>query len=186
VANGSPVGDSMPVLIALGAHIRLRCGDRERDLPLDSFYLAYQKKDLQPSEFVLSIVIPLAAPSTAAARYVASYKVSKRFDQDIAAVCAAFAFDFDGDIIRAARIAFGGMAATPARARHTEAALVGKSWSLQSLEAAAGSLTSDFQPLSDMRASSAYRLQAAQQLLRRCYLERNGEAVRLHDLAPVA
>ncbi len=186
VANGSPVGDSLPILMALGAYIRLRCGDRERDLPLDSFYLAYQKKDLQPGEFVVSIVIPLAKPLAAADRYVTSYKVSKRFDQDIAAVCAAFAFDFDGDIVRAARIAFGGMAATPARARHAEAALVGKSWSLSSLEAAASSLVSDFKPLSDMRASSAYRMQAAQQLLRRCYFERSGKAVRLHDLAPVA
>jgi xanthine dehydrogenase small subunit len=182
VANGSPVGDSMPALIALGARLRLRCGDQERELPLEDFYLAYQQKDLRAGEFVVSIILPITSPD----RYVTSYKVSKRFDQDIAAVCAAFVFEFSDDSISSARMAFGGMAATPARARHTEAALIGKPWSLQSLEAAGAALADDFKPLSDMRASNVYRLRIAQQLLKRCYLDRSGAVMRLHDLAPVA
>ena len=182
VANGSPVGDSMPALIAIGAEVELRRGDRRRSLPLENFYLGYQKKDLQPGEFVASVRIPLPR----AGRFVASYKVSKRFDQDIAAVCAAFSFDLDGDTVRGARIAFGGMAAIPARAPQAEAALIGQRWSLQAMERAAQALSKDFQPLSDMRASRDYRLQAAQNTLLRCFYERNGELPDLQRVASIA
>jgi len=182
VANASPVGDSMPALIALGAQVHLRCGDRHRQLPLEDFYLGYQKKDLQPGEFVSSVSVPLPH----AGQFVASYKVSKRFDQDIAAVCAAFAIDLDGDTIRQARIAFGGMAAVPARAPQAEAALTGQRWTLQAMERAAQSLSTDFQPLTDMRASRDYRLQAAKNALLRCFHERNGESPDLQRLASIA
>lgn len=181
IANGSPVGDSMPVLIALGAQVELRHGERTRTLPLDQFYLGYQRKDLLPGEFVVAVSIPLPRP----AQKIASYKISKRFDQDIAAVCAAFAIDLAGDRIVAARIAFGGMAAIPARAPQAEGALIGQPWSLSTIESAASALAGDFQPLTDMRASSEYRKLTAQNLLRRFFMDAQGTAgmLRLHDPA---
>jgi xanthine dehydrogenase small subunit len=175
IANGSPIGDAMPALIALGAEIELRRGTKTRRLPLECLYLSYQRKDLAPGEFVLSVTVPPPRPN----QLVASYKVSKRFDQDISAVCAAFAVEMRSHRIIDARIAFGGMAATPARARSTEAALVGRAWSTDSIEAAAAALAEDFQPLTDVRASSGYRLQAAANLLRRFYVEHSEAAVPL-------
>jgi xanthine dehydrogenase small subunit len=163
IANGSPIGDAMPALIALGAQIELRRGKHTRHLPLDEFYLGYQKKDLSAGEFVVSVSVPAPRPGLR----LASYKLSKRFDQDISAVCAAFAVERDGDRITAARIAFGGLAAIPARARATEAALIGRPWHPDSFEIAAAALTEDFKPLTDLRASSEYRLQGARNLLRR-------------------
>jgi xanthine dehydrogenase small subunit len=184
IANGSPIGDAMPVLIALGAEIELRRGSHTRRLPLDQFYLGYQRKDLASAEFITAVIVP--APQ--AGRRVASYKLSKRFDQDISAVCAAFAVDQQGDRISSARIAFGGLAAIPGRAKATEAALTGRPWNLDSIELAAAALAEDFQPLTDLRASSAYRLQAAGNLLRRFYFETAGaaNAVRTAEVAASA
>ena len=183
IANGSPIGDSMPILIALGAQIELRRGKQSRTLPLDQFYLGYQRKDLQPGEFVCAVTVPRAT----AGQRIASYKVSKRFDQDISAVCAGFAIQLDGDRVVAVRLGFGGMAAIPARAPRAEAALLNKDWSSQTVEAAVAALSEDFKPLSDMRASSEYRLLAAQQLLRRLFRETQSEPVAsLQELAPVA
>jgi xanthine dehydrogenase small subunit len=167
IANGSPIGDAMPALIALGAAIELRRGPRTRRLPLDQFYLGYQRKDLASGEFIVSVHVPPPRPN----QRFASYKLSKRFDQDISAVCAAFVVDQQDDRIVGARIAFGGMAAIPARARATEAVLIGRAWNEDSIEIATAALAEDFQPLTDLRASSAYRLQAAGNLLRRFYLE---------------
>lgn len=181
VANASPVGDSMPALIALGARVELRRGAQSRTLPLEDFYLAYQKKDLQPGEFVTAVTIPL----TATPHHIGCYKVSKRFDQDIAAVCGAFVVELAGKQVRDARIAFGGMAATPARARHAEAALIGQPWTPQTIRHAATRLATDFNPLSDLRAGSDYRLSIAMNLLQRYYLERTAPSTRLQDLAPV-
>src|ERR1700722_10325093 len=181
IANGSPIGDAMPVLIALGAEIELRRGSHTRRLPLDQFYLGYQRKDLASGEFITAVIVPAPQPGL----HVASYKVSMRFDQDISAVCAAFVVEQQGDRISAARIAFGGLAATPARATATEAALTGRPWNQDSIELAAAALTEDFRPLTDLRASSAYRLQAAGNLLRRFYLETAGtvNAVRTGEVA---
>jgi len=167
VANGSPIGDSMPWLIALGAQIVLRSALGERVLAMEDFYLGYQQKDLQAGEFVQALRIPLPR---AGLRF-RTYKLAKRFDQDISAVCAAFALTLDGDKVATARIAFGGMAATPKRAASAEAALVGQPWNQDTLRAAMGAMAQDYAPLSDMRASSAYRMQAAQNLLRRFWLE---------------
>jgi len=166
VANGSPIGDSMPVLIALGTEITLRCGAKTRRLPLEAFYLDYQKKDLKPGEFLVSLQVPLRRPGL----LLASYKLSKRVDQDISAVCAAFALRRDQGSIREARVAYGGMAAIPRRARATEATLIGQPWNEATLETACGALSEDFQPLSDMRASAAYRSRTAGALLRRFWL----------------
>ena len=167
VANGSPIGDSMPWLIALGAQVVLYGTAGQRVLALEDFYLGYQKKDLRPGEFVQALRIPLPRAGVA----FRSYKLAKRFDQDISAVCAAFALDLDGGTVRDARIAFGGMAATPKRAAAAEAALRGRSWTEDVLREAMRALEQDYQPLSDMRASSSYRLRGAQNLLRRFWLE---------------
>ena len=173
LANGSPIGDSLPVLIALNAELELRRGARRRRLPLESFYLGYQRTALEPGEFVVSVRVPLGV-AVAAERWVAAYKVSKRFDQDISAVAVALVVQVaDGRVVEA-RIAFGGMAAIAARARAAEQALIGSPWTRASIETAAEKLAEDFKPLTDMRASSAYRLRAAANLLRRFYLEHGG------------
>src|SRR6185437_16530299 len=112
IANGSPIGDSMPGLIALGARVVLRGNEVERELPLEDLYLAYQKKDMAEHEFVLALKVPTRTGARAALQF-RTYKLSKRFDSDISAVCAAFSFIADGDEIREPRVAFGGMAATP-------------------------------------------------------------------------
>jgi xanthine dehydrogenase small subunit len=167
VANGSPIGDSAPWLIALGARIMLRGAEGRRVMPLENFYLDYQKKDLRPGEFVEAVRVP---PRAANLQF-RTYKLAKRFDQDISAVCAAFALTLDGDTIRSARVAFGGMAATSRRAPQAEAALAGQPWNEATLTNAMHALARDYTPLTDMRASSAYRMKTAQNLLRRFWLE---------------
>jgi xanthine dehydrogenase small subunit len=167
VANGSPIGDSMPWMIALGSEVVLCGPDGERTLALEDLYLGYQQKDLRPGEFVRAVRVPLPREGVA----FRTYKLAKRFDQDISAVCAAFAFTFDGPVIKDARIAFGGLAATPKRAAATEALLAGRTWDEDTLTTAMAALLDDYAPLSDMRASSAYRMQAAQNLLRRFWYE---------------
>jgi xanthine dehydrogenase small subunit len=172
IANGSPIGDANPSLIAAGATLQLRRGSDFRSLPLEEFFIAYGKQDRRPGEFVQSITVPRPA---AGSRYRA-YKISKRFDQDISAVMAAFQLRLDGDRVAEARLAFGGMAATPKRAAHAEAAIVGRPWTEATVEAGMAALSQDFQPISDMRASAGYRLAVARNLLRRLHLETTGTA----------
>jgi xanthine dehydrogenase small subunit len=167
LANGSPIGDSIPILMALGAELELRCGGRSRRLPLERFYLGYLRKDLAPGEFIVRVRIPVPD----ARQWVASYKLSKRIDQDISAISAAFVMRVEHGRVAEARIAFGGMAAVAARAPKTESALIGTEWSMVSIDAAAPRLAEDFTPLTDLRAGSAYRLQGAANLLRRFYFE---------------
>jgi xanthine dehydrogenase small subunit len=167
LANGSPIGDSLPVLIALDAELVLRRGGTVRRMPLEQFYLGYQRKALEPGEFVVAVKVP--APR--AGCWVSSYKLAKRFDQDISAVAVAFAMQVVAGRVVDARIAFGGMAAVAARASATERSLIGAAWSEASIDGAVAKLAEDFKPLTDMRASSAYRLQAAGNLLRRFYFE---------------
>jgi xanthine dehydrogenase small subunit len=172
IANGSPIGDSMPVLIALGAEVELRHGAHNRRVPLERLYLGYQKKDLRPGEFVVSVIVP--RPKTG--RLFASYKLSKRIDQDISAVCGAFAVEVSNGRVTDARLAFGGMAAIPARATNAERALVGEAWSQASIDAAIAALPSDFTPLTDARASQSYRLAGAGRMLERFYLQQTAVA----------
>ena len=172
VANGSPIGDSAPVLIALGAEIVLRRGDQERTLPLEDFYLDYMKNRLAAGEFVRALHVPLPAAGTV----VRCWKIAKRYDCDISAVCGAFALEREGDTVRSVRLAFGGMAAIVRRAAAAEAALAGKPWSEANLRAAMAALESDFRPLSDMRASAGYRMKVAQRLLLRLWHETRAEA----------
>ncbi|MDE2372065.1 MAG: xanthine dehydrogenase small subunit [Burkholderiales bacterium] len=167
VANGSPIGDSAPVLIALGATLRLRRGDALRRVALDDFYTGYMKNRLEPGEFVEAIEVPRAA----AAQRLAAYKISKRHDSDISAVLGAFAIELDGARIAAVRLAWGGLAATVQRAAAAEAALLGRDWDEAALQAAQQALAADFKPLTDVRASAAYRLRVARNLLRRYWLE---------------
>jgi xanthine dehydrogenase small subunit len=169
IANGSPIGDTPPLLIALGAEITLRRGAHSRSLPLENFFIAYGKQDRAPGEFVHSIRIPRSGPDT----LNAAYKISKRRDEDISSVCAAFNVTLQDGKIAAARIAFGGMAATPKRAKASEAALTGQEFSAASLTAAAAVLGQDFTPLSDWRAGADYRMKVAQNLFRRFYLEQS-------------
>jgi len=176
VANGSPIGDAPPVLMALDATLLLRRGDVLRRLPLHQFYLGYMKNALQPGEFLQAVELPLRQ----AAQVMRAYKISKRFDCDISALCAGLALRFEGEHIIAARLAFGGMAATVQRAARAEAALVGQPWTEATLQAVQAALALDFRPLDDLRASAAYRLQVAQNLLRRFWLE-----TRLHEPLPV-
>ena len=167
VANGSPIGDAPPVLMALDAQIELRKGERTRRMPLTDFYIDYMKNQLQSGEFVQALVVPPAP----AGQKVRAYKISKRFDCDISALCAGFSNVVAGDTVRQVRLAYGGMAGIVKRAAGAEAALVGQPWSQASVEAAQAALAKDFKPLSDMRASATYRLQVAQNLLQRFWLE---------------
>ena len=167
VANGSPIGDAIPGLIALGARVVLRNSERARVLPMEDLYVAYMQRAMQPDEVVEAVEVPWPSPSM----QFRTYKVSKRYDSDISSVCAAFAIKVDRGTIVEARVAFGGMAATPKRASHTEAALAGKPWTEATLRAARAALATDYTPLTDMRASAEYRMKAAQNLLERFYLE---------------
>ena len=152
--------------------MELRKGSQTRRLPLERFYLGYQKKDLQRGEFLVGIRVPAAHDGL---RF-SSYKLAKRFDQDISAVCAGLSVTVANDRIVDARLAFGGMAATPARATKAESALVGNSWSRATFDAAAAALVDDFKPLTDLRAGREYRMQSAGNLLRRFYLEHTAAA----------
>ena len=168
IANGSPIGDMPPMLIALDATLHLRHGSEVRSLPLESFFIAYGKQDRKPGELVWRIDVP----KLAADQVFRAYKISKRFDQDISAVMAAFRFTLDGRRVRQARIAFGGMAATPKRGTRAEAMLQGMSLDdPPSWDRAISALAEDFQPISDMRASADYRMNVAQGLLGKALIE---------------
>jgi xanthine dehydrogenase small subunit len=171
IANGSPIGDSMPALMVLGASLVLRQGESERDIALDDFYHDYQVDDLQPGEFVARIRVPLAEDGV----LVSSQKWSKRFDQDISAVCTAYRLQLEGDKVTDFRMACGGVAATIRRATNCEAAINGATWTEATIGKACAALAKDFAPISDMRASADIRLIAVQNLLRRFWLETSGE-----------
>jgi xanthine dehydrogenase small subunit len=173
IANGSPIGDLAPCLIALGADVELRKGDDIRSMPLERFFIAYRKQDRAPGEYVRRLIVP----ALSAASQFRAYKISKRFDEDISAVLGAFNLTIDGRRVVSARIAYGGMAGTPARAFATEQACVGvdlddaTTWT-----AALDAVARDFAPLTDMRASAAYRSLVARNLLRKALIEIAGAA----------
>lgn len=168
IANGSPIGDNPPALIALDAILHLRHGDTRRSLPIAEFFIAYGKQDRVPGEFVEALTIPHQPDR------LKCYKLSKRFDQDISAVCGCFALTIADGRVRDARIAFGGMAGIPKRATAVERALNGQPWTRETITRAATAWDNDFAPLSDMRASASYRLTAARNMLTRYYLEDTG------------
>ncbi len=167
IGNASPIGDSPPLLIALDAQVVLRQGERQRVIPLEDYFIDYRITARQESEFIEKIIVPRASNDWA----FRAYKVSKRLDDDISAVCGAFNLSIEDGVVSGVRIAFGGMAATPKRARACEAALRGKPWNQASIERACQALAEDFTPLSDFRASKEYRLLTAQNLLRKYFIE---------------
>ena len=178
IANGSPIGDGPPALIAMGATLHLRRGDARREMPLEDFFLEYRRQDRQPGEFVEAVTIPAEAPA------LRCYKLSKRFDQDISAVCGCFNITVEGGIVSAARIAFGGMAGTPKRASAAEAALIGQAWTLNTIARAKEAMAADYQPMTDMRASAAYRLVTAQNMLTRVFHDLAGTPVSVLEVQP--
>ena len=180
IANGSPIGDMAPALIALGAELVLRRGGEQRTLPLQDYFIAYGHQALEPGEFVETLRLPRPGPQG----LFRAVKLSKRFDSDISAVCGAFALTLAGGVVQAARIAFGGMAGTPRRAPAAEAALTGRRWDQAAAEASALALAQDFTPLDDLRGSAAYRALAAANLLRRLWREQ-ADASALLDLEPI-
>jgi len=178
IANGSPIGDGPPALIALGATLHLRQGKDRRSMPLEDFFLDYGKQDRRRSEFVESITLPRQPDR------LRCYKLSKRFDQDISALCGCFNITVADGRVTAARIAYGGMAGTPKRAAHVEAALLGHPWTDATVAKAMQAFSQDYTPLSDMRASAAYRLQTAANMLRRYFLEDTGQSTSIMEVQP--
>jgi len=171
IANGSPIGDMPPLLIAAWAELVLQSATGERNILLEDYFIDYGKQDLRPGEFVKSIIVMKPGPFE---RYFA-YKISKRFESDISAVCMAMRIDIVEGICYDARIVYGGMAAIPKRALQCEQALLGKVWQQNSIDAAKQALLQDFKPMSDVRASSDYRMMVAQNLLQKCFIELNNE-----------
>ena len=174
VANGSPIGDSMPLLIALKSRLVLASVRGQREMPLEDFYTGYRQNLLAADEVVAFIQVPLPASSSQTS-LLRAYKISKRYDDDISAVCLVLNLTLDAGVASDISIGAGGVAATPVRARQTEAALRGQPWSQASVQAAMLTLRAEFEPISDMRASSSYRRQVLGNLLQRFWLESQGE-----------
>jgi xanthine dehydrogenase small subunit len=172
IANGSPIGDSAPILMALGASLLLRKGAAARTLRLDEFYIDYMKNHLQPGEFLQDVRVPLPRP----AQRLRAYKLSKRYDCDISALCAGLSVDVEDGVVTAACFAYGGLAGVVKRAAGAEAAVLGQPWNEATLRAAMDAIDGDYSPLSDLRASSDYRRQTARNLLRRFWMETRDNA----------
>ncbi|NNC23483.1 xanthine dehydrogenase small subunit [Salinisphaera sp. USBA-960] len=182
IANGSPIGDSMPVMIALGAHVVLRGPDGARELALEDYYIDYGQQDRRNGEFVEQIRIPRLSSD----EQFRCYKLSKRFDQDISAVCAAFKLRQRDGVVAELRTGFGGVAAIPKRATQTEAAIVGQPWNETTVAAGESSLATELSPLTDMRAGEDYRQLATQQLLRKFFVETTQPEARTRILEEAA
>ena len=168
IANGSPIGDWAPCFIALGATMTLQRGLTTRSIPIEAFFVAYGRQDRGSSEFVCAVSVPKLGKN----QHFRAFKVSKRFDEDISAVMLALLVELEGSRIVSARIAFGGMAGIPKRAAHAEEALIGLAVTDRAgIADAAAQIAYDFQPLSDARASAAYRLKVAENLVVKALLE---------------
>ena len=167
IANASPIGDTAPVLIALGASLVLRMGRRQRTLPVEAFFAGYRQTVLSAGELIERIDLPMPRVG----QHLRCYKVAKRFDQDISAVCAAFSLSLEDGVVTDIRIGYGGMAATPVRTIAVEQALRGRPWTKPNIRAAMAVLDAELAPISDFRASAAYRRQIAGNLLFKAWLE---------------
>ena len=165
IGNASPIGDTPPCLIALDAVLTLHSRNGPRQMPIEDFFLDYRKTALGPGEFIRSVRIPKPRDGEA----FRTYKISKRYDQDISSVIGAYRIAVADGAVRDARIAYGGMAATPKRARACEAAVTGSAWTEDALMEAARAIDEDFEPLSDHRASAAYRSMVARNLFARLW-----------------
>ena len=167
IGNASPIGDTPPCLIALDATLVLRGPEGTREMPIEEFFVDYRKTDLRPDEVIESVRVPRLAPG----EIFRTYKVSKRYDQDISAVIGAYRLTLEDGRVTDARIAYGGMAATPKRARHAERALTGGSWDRKAVENAKRAMADDFEPIDDFRAGARYRATVAANLLERLHLQ---------------
>ena len=183
VANGSPIGDSMPLLIALGAHVVLLSVRGHREMPLERFYTGYRQNVLAPDEVVGWIKVPRpagplpqAGEGEGGGEFLRAYKISKRYDDDISAVCLAIRMRLAEGVVAEVGIGAGGVAATPVRAVQAEAALRGQPWTEQAARRAAAALGAEFKPISDMRACAGYRAEVLANLMQRCWLETQGHA----------
>ncbi len=215
VANGSPIGDSMPLLIALGASVVLMSVRGHREMPLENLYTGYRKNVMAADEVLAWIKVPKPQPgetsaapgrpkqagapsggsavreaTSVGAEFLRAYKISKRYDDDISAVCLVISLQLEGGQVAKASIGAGGVAATPVRAVQTEAALGGRPWTLATVQQAISTLRAEFSPISDMRASGAYRSEVLGNLLQRFWLESQGlqqinlESFVLDEVAP--
>ncbi len=167
IGNASPIGDTPPVLMALDARLILRKGDRRRELPIEAYFLSYKVTALEAGEFIEQVIVP----KPVANQHFRVYKLSKRLDDDISAVCGAFNLTIEGGTVTGVRIGFGGMAAVPKRAAACEQALLGQPWNHATVKAAMQALNGDFEPLSDFRASKEYRSKTATNLLYKFFIE---------------
>jgi len=167
IANGSPIGDMPPGLIATGARLALRSAQGRRVIDLEDYYICYGKQDLRAGECIEKILLPVPPED----QFFATYKICKRFEQDISAVCAAFSLQIENGEVRNARVCYGGMAGIPKRAANCERALNGRQWNQQTINQGMQAMLEDFTPLTDMRASAQYRMKVAQNLLQRFFLE---------------
>ena len=172
IGNASPIGDTLPCLIALDATLMLRGPDGARQMPVEDFFLDYRRTDLRPDEVIEAVRLPRLAPD----EVFRTYKVSKRYDQDISAVIGAYRLTVSDGRVSDARIAYGGMAATPKRARTAERALIGEAWSEAAVAAAKRAIANDFEPIDDFRAGARYRAAVAANLLNHLYFETAGGA----------
>jgi xanthine dehydrogenase small subunit len=183
IANGSPIGDTPPALIALGATVTLRSVTSSRTIALEDYFIEYGKQDRRTGEFVEKLFLPLPKAN----HHYAIYKISKRRDEDISALCAAFHLELDEDgKIADIRIAFGGMAGTPKRANHLEAALRGQPWTQETVAATRDVLDNDYAPLTDWRATAEYRQLTAKNLITRFFLETTGKPQELRRFEVMA
>ena len=173
IANGSPIGDAMPLLIALGAQVVLRRDDASRAIALEDLYVDYRKQSRVAGEWVERVLVPVRDPALT----VAGYKNAKRNEQDISAVCMGVALARDGNTVKGIRIALGGMAGIPKRATAAEASLLGRTWDESAVRGAMRAIEGDFTPMSDMRASGAYRMKIAQNLLLKFFHETAGTGI---------
>ncbi len=176
IANASPIGDWPPVLMALEAQLELESANGQRSMPVEEFFLDYRRTALRRGEYLRRVSIPRRQPNL----FLRAYKISKRFEDDISSVCGVFAIRLEGDRVSEARVAFGGMAAVPARAKGCEAALQGLDLRQASLGDVAAALRADFTPISDARATASYRSLVAERLLDRLQAEFCGESARVH------
>jgi xanthine dehydrogenase small subunit len=172
IANASPIGDSLPSLVSLGSRIILTSSTGSRELPLGEFFQGYRQTAIRPSEYIEKLIIPLPSHKIV----FRTYKLSKRFDQDISTLCGAYCLGLDGNKVQSLSICYGGMAALPKRANHLENALVGKDWTLENVKASLDELDQDYKPLSDFRGSSEYRKLASKNLFLRFFLESTGDS----------
>jgi len=171
IANASPIGDPAPLLIALDAQLKLQSIRGERLIPIDEFFLDYRKTQLAEDEVIVSIHVPKRQE----AFKLSCHKISKRIEDDISAVCLVLSYQLENEKMQQVKCAMGGMAATPALAKNVAAALNGQTFNLDTLQTAASKIAEDFQPLSDVRASSTYRLQVTKNLFDRIWYQSAGQ-----------